>query len=149
MLLLLCLAPLAFMRFMGIVRCGASWVGRPPDGRPLYVGKAEDSLIARDLRTHFGSGHTGSSTLRRSFAALLAQHLDLHAHPLNTRKPERPANYGLSAAEDERLTLWMQSNLRPLNLAGVRTPWRGLVKSARSAMADQAQAWVGSSSDLG
>jgi GIY-YIG catalytic domain-containing protein len=61
-------------------------LGQPPDGRPLYVGKAEDSLIARDLRTHFGSGRTGSSTLRRSFAALLAQRLDLHAQPRNTRE---------------------------------------------------------------
>lgn len=46
-------------------------LGSPPDGQPLYVGKAEDSLVARDLRQHFTDGRTGSSTLRRSFAALL------------------------------------------------------------------------------
>ena len=34
-------------------------LGAPPDGRPLYVGKAEDSLVARDLRTPFGTGRTG------------------------------------------------------------------------------------------
>jgi hypothetical protein len=26
--------------------------GRQPDERPLYVGKAETSLVARDLKTH-------------------------------------------------------------------------------------------------
>jgi len=46
-------------------------LGDPPDGRPLYVGKAEDSLASRDLKTHLGNGRTGSSTVRRSFAALL------------------------------------------------------------------------------
>jgi len=30
-------------------------LGDPPDDRPLYVGKAEDSLVTRDLRTHFGA----------------------------------------------------------------------------------------------
>src|SRR5579859_3831532 len=46
-------------------------LGAPPDGRPLYLGKAEDSLASRDLKTHFGDGRTGQSTVRRSFAALL------------------------------------------------------------------------------
>jgi hypothetical protein len=52
-------------------------LGDPPDDRPLYVGKAEESLVSRDLKTHFGSGRTGSSTVRRSFAALLRGTLDL------------------------------------------------------------------------
>jgi hypothetical protein len=43
-------------------------LGEPPDGRPLYIGKAEDSLVTRDLKTHFGDGRTGQSTVRRSFA---------------------------------------------------------------------------------
>ena len=30
----------------------------PAADMPLYVGKAEDSLVARDLRTHFGDGRT-------------------------------------------------------------------------------------------
>lgn len=37
----------------------------------LYVGKAERSLAARDVRQHFGTGKTGRSTVRRTFAALL------------------------------------------------------------------------------
>ncbi|MGH2864053.1 MAG: GIY-YIG nuclease family protein, partial [Solirubrobacteraceae bacterium] len=61
----------------------AAWaelgLGVAPDSRPLYVGKAEDSLITRDVKTHFGDGRTGSSTVRRSIAALLASTLDLRA----------------------------------------------------------------------
>lgn len=46
-------------------------LGAPPDERPLYVGKAEDSLVTRDLSTHFGDPKpgkqsiTGRSTVRR------------------------------------------------------------------------------------
>lgn len=50
-------------------------LGAPPDGRPLYVGKAEHSLVDRDVKQHFGTGRTGSSTLRRSVAGLLRAHL--------------------------------------------------------------------------
>jgi hypothetical protein len=73
-------------------------LGAPPDSRPLYVGKAEDSLVSRDLKTHFTSGKTGSSTLRRSLAGLVANELDLHARPRNPANPERFANYGLAEA---------------------------------------------------
>lgn len=74
-------------------------LGEPPDFRPLYVGKAEDSLVRRDLRTHFKSGKTGSSTLRRSLAGLLAERLDLHARPRNLETPARFANYGLEEGQ--------------------------------------------------
>src|SRR5262245_24881024 len=37
---------------------------KPPDDRPLYVGKAEDSLVGRDLQMHFADGLTGFSTVR-------------------------------------------------------------------------------------
>lgn len=141
-------------------------LGAPPDDRPLYVGKAEDNLVARDLRTHFETGRTGSSTLRRSCAALLAQQLDLHAQPRNPKRPERYANYALAAGDDARLTGWMRGKLRlavwpkqrhcaladieqhilvrllpPLNLTGVKTPWTDQVKAARRALAEEARAW--------
>src|SRR5947209_1835678 len=89
---------------------GQLTLGEPPDDRPLYVGKAEDSLVTRDLRAHFGDGRTGSSTLRRSFAALLSDQLKLSAQPRNPANPERPANYGLPPAHDVWLTEWMQRN---------------------------------------
>jgi hypothetical protein len=148
----------------------AVWVelglGKPPDDRPLYVGKSESSLVARDLRQHFGDGRTGSSTLRRSFAALLSDRLDLHAIPRNPSKPAYFSNYGLSPADDARLTAWMRAKLRlatwpsdadthlatielqvirhwkpPLNLQGVTTPWSALMSARRASMATQARAW--------
>jgi hypothetical protein len=86
-------------------------LGKRPDERPLYVGKAESSLVSRDVDTHFGDGRTGSSTVRRSFAALLRAPLELEGRPRNPSKPERPANYGLSPDHDEKLTGWMRENL--------------------------------------
>jgi len=37
----------------------------------IYIGKAEKSLNSRDYKTHFSSGKSGSSTVRRSLGALL------------------------------------------------------------------------------
>jgi hypothetical protein len=143
-------------------------LGDPPDERPLYIGKAEDSLVSRDLATHFGNGRTGSSTVRRSFAALLREPLQLAARPRNPERPERFANYGLSPEHDERLTAWMREKLElavwpkpedcefallqveiallaqllpPLNLKDVITPWTAQLKTARAAMATQARTW--------
>ncbi len=144
-------------------------LGDPPDGRPLYVGKAEDSLVTRDLMTHFGDGRTGQSTVRRSFAALLHETLGLRGIPRNTAKPGYFSNYGLSAAHDAALTRWMREHLRlavwpkpveceftlgqvegalllelqpPLNLQGVVTSWMAQVKAARAVMAKEARAWA-------
>jgi hypothetical protein len=150
----------------------ATWrelgLGSPPDDRPLYIGKAEKSLAARDLGTHFGDGRTGSSTVRRSFAALLRNALDLRGIPRNPEKPERPANFGLSTEHDQALTAWMRRRLSlavwpkppecrslvtieravlerrrpPLNLQDVRTEWRAHVSGARSVMANDARQWA-------
>lgn len=151
----------------------ATWdelgLGKPPDRRPLYVGKAEDSLISRDLKTHFGDGRTGQSTVRRSFAALLHDARGLRGIPRNTSKPAYFANYGLSAAHDAALTRWMKERLElatwgkpvdcpfaletiervllaklmpPLNIKDVVTPWTGKVKAARAVMAAEARGWA-------
>lgn len=145
-------------------------LGDPPDDRPLYVGKAERSLAERDVRTHFSTGRTGSSTLRRSLAGLLADELGLEGRPRNLAHPESFANFGLEAKGDERLTRWMVAHLRlavwpapegavldvvetavlerllpPLNVAKVMTPWRSQVQSGRKRLAQQAKAWSASS----
>jgi hypothetical protein len=143
-------------------------LGVPPDDRPLYVGKAEDSMASRDLRTHFGNGRTGSSTLRRSLAALLADRLSLVPTPRNPAKPGYFASYGLEPESDERLTAWMREKLLlatwaadtseisldvgetqviraflpPLNLAKVQTPWSARVSAARAVMARRAERWT-------
>lgn len=143
-------------------------LGKPPDRRPLYVGKAEDSLISRDLKTHFGDGRTGQSTVRRSFAALLHDTLGLRGIPRNTAKPGYFSNYGLSAAHDATLTRWMRERLElatwgkpgdcaftlgqiegvllvelmpPLNLQGVVTPRTAKIRAARAVMAEEARTW--------
>jgi hypothetical protein len=141
-------------------------LGDPDDERPLYVGKSESNLADRDLRTHFGDGHTGSSTVRRSFAALLRESLGLRAIPRNPVKPDHFDRYALSPTDDAKLTRWMHEHLTiavwarhgdpdplaevekrilkawspPLNLTHVApTRLTALVKSARSAMADEAR----------
>ncbi|HCJ49555.1 MAG TPA: hypothetical protein DHW40_09550 [Microbacterium sp.] len=88
----------------------------PSPTQPLYIGKAEDSLVSRDLNSHFATNprskpRTGSSTVRRSFAALLRESLQLEAVPRNLANPERFANYALAPGGDERLNAWMHSRL--------------------------------------
>lgn len=88
----------------------------PATDLPLYVGKAEESLVSRDLNGHFATNpkstpRTGGSTVLRSFAALLHEALDLHAVPRNLAKPERFANYGLAEGGDARLNEWMHARL--------------------------------------
>jgi hypothetical protein len=151
----------------------ATWrqlgLGGPPDDRPLYVGKAEASLVSRDLNTHFRTGRTGHSSPRRSLAALLAEDLQLIAIPRRPHAPEaeRWANYALAPAGDARLTDWMRRRLKlavwsdpaplalgeletailghfapPLNLNKVAQPWSGQVRRARREMAEGARRWV-------
>lgn len=142
-------------------------LGAPPDGRPLYVGKAERSLVSRDVRTHFATGKTGSSTLRRSVGALLAADLQLTAQPRNLTNPERFANFAFEPEGDARLTAWMFEHLQlavwpspdgvvldqietavlsalqpPLNISKVATPWRPQVRTARNLLADGARRWT-------
>jgi hypothetical protein len=138
---------------------------RAYDGQPLYVGKAERSLNGRDVRTHFAVGKTGSSTVRRSLAALLLNKLALVAVPRNLAKPESSANFALDAESEVRLSAWMEQRLslatwskpadaildeietavvrrlRPLlNLDKVGEP-RQQLRGARRHMADIARAW--------
>ncbi|MDF9751532.1 GIY-YIG nuclease family protein [Arthrobacter sp. ES3-54] len=88
----------------------------PKPGSALYIGKSEDDLVSRELDTHFAASptkkpRTGSSTVRRSFAALLRDALDLHAVPRNPDKPSHFSNYGLTPVGDARLTAWMHERL--------------------------------------
>lgn len=135
------------------------------DGQPLYVGKAERSLNGRDVGIHFAAGKTGSSTVRRSLAALLVHELGLVAVPRNLIKPDGSANFGLDSDSEVRLSNWMEQRLElatwtkpegavldeiessvvrqlhpPLNLDKVGEP-RARLRAARKHMADTARAW--------
>ena len=84
---------------------------------PLYVGKSENNLLVREVFTHFNASatrkpSTGSSTVRRSFAALLRAELHLRAQPRNPAKPADFASYGLAGNGDFLLTSWMADNLK-------------------------------------
>jgi hypothetical protein len=151
----------------------------PPDSRPLYVGKAENTLASRDIAGHFGfrgrwtQSPTGSSTLRRSLAALLAVERGYHGMPRNVAKPGNFANYGLSEADDSDLSAWMRRRLRlaiwphdavlhldgiettvlqrlepPLNISKVITPWSDELKAARALLAAEARVWTASATRL-
>ncbi|MGW9738262.1 GIY-YIG catalytic domain-containing protein [Micrococcus sp. 140720015-1] len=82
-------------------------------GGLLYVGKAEKSLTRRDVRQHFGTGKTGWSTVRRSFAALLRDELGLVPVPRATASvtSTAPATFALTGESDLRLTTWMTRHL--------------------------------------
>jgi hypothetical protein len=135
------------------------------EGQPLYVGKAERSLNGRDVRTHFAVGKTGSSTVRRSLAALLVDELGLIAAPRNLARPDGSANFGLDEESEVRLSEWMMRRLTlatwnkadgvdvdeietevvrrlrpPLNLDKVGEP-RERLRRARKLMAETARAW--------
>ncbi len=136
---------------------------------PLYVGMSRSSLVTRELGQHFAidpevPARTGGSTVRRSFAALLREPLQLRGVPRNLDRPERPANYGLDQEGDARLTSWMHrtltlavwpmpaelplSQLEPLETDVIRawTPQlnirRNPVSVARQLLADDARAWI-------
>ncbi|MDN4489262.1 hypothetical protein QQX13_00290 [Demequina sp. SYSU T00068] len=135
----------------------------PVEGRPVYVGKAQKSLHARDVNQHWESGNTGWSTVRRSLAAILQAELGLVPAPRNQTLPLRAANYGLTADSEERLTAWMVEHLSmsfwvwdgeglgdvetrvirhlepPLNLVKSLHPSRAL-KAARARLAEQLRA---------
>jgi hypothetical protein len=83
---------------------------------PLYIGKAEESFVSRDLKDHFAAvpgstARTGGSTVRRSFAALLRKSLDLQGVPRNLENPGYFSAYSLAADGDARLTAWMHERL--------------------------------------
>jgi len=78
----------------------------------LYVGKSESSLRDRDLGTHFNSGTTGRSTLRRTFGAILKEPLQLRAVPRGGENDtNRFRNYKFDDESEEKLTHWMRNHL--------------------------------------
>jgi hypothetical protein len=133
----------------------------PDQGRdPIYVG-ISSNLSQRGDETHFRSGESGFSTLRRSLGALLKDELRLSAQPRGTgSSPQNYRCYRFDDAGEERLTAWMRSHLRvgiaavddpeavetelillgqpPLNLTKWANPHRAEIKALRKACVDEA-----------
>ena len=80
-------------------------------GDIIYVG-ISSNLKQREFDTHFTSGKSGFSTLRRSLGAILKGELQLECFPRSSGKAEsNVTNYKFDPAGEQRLTLWMAENL--------------------------------------
>jgi hypothetical protein len=127
---------------------------------PIYVGMSSN-LTQRGDETHFRSGESGFSTLRRSLGALVKEELRLSAQPRGTgSSPQNYRCYRFDDVGEERLTDWMRDHLRvgiapienpetvegelialaepPLNLTRWPNPHRAVIKALRKACADEA-----------
>ena len=49
----------------------------------IYIGKTESSQEKRDAKTHFTTGKTGSSTVRKSIGSILCSQMNLKPIPRN------------------------------------------------------------------
>ena len=80
------------------------------DGDIIYIGKTNTSAKRRVLKTHFKSGRTGSSTLRRSLGAILRNELTLKPIP-RSLVDGRVRDYKFIIESENKLTEWMINNL--------------------------------------
>jgi hypothetical protein len=132
-----------------------------PGGRPIYVG-ISGNLAQREFDTHFASGQSGFSTLRRSLGALLIDQLQLRPRPRGSGASDTNyRNYRFDDQGENRLSQWMTANLRvgiqpvrspkeierqlialacpPLNLTHWSNPDTPTIKAARRACVDAAR----------
>ncbi len=85
----------------------------PNDNEIIYLGKTESSQEKRDAKTHFKSGKTGSSTLRKTIGSLLKTTYKLKPIPRNKTdfSKKRFGHFRFDDKSEEILTKWMQNNL--------------------------------------
>lgn len=85
----------------------------PQNHEIIYLGKTESSQLARDKNTHFTSGKTGSSTLRRSFGSMLRTQYDLQPIPRGEADilKQRTSHFKFNDHSEELLSNWMRDNL--------------------------------------
>lgn len=79
----------------------------------IYIGKTESSHERRDAKTHFTSGKTGSSTVRKSIGAILREYENLIPIPRNNTdySKERNSHFKFDDPSEEIITNWMINNL--------------------------------------
>lgn len=79
----------------------------------IYIGKTESSQEARDAKTHFTTGKTGSSTVRKSIGSLLCSIQNLKSIPRNNTDYQkgRFSHFKFDTLSEEIITAWMKNNL--------------------------------------
>jgi len=84
-----------------------------PKDEIVYIGKTESSQKKRNAQTHFKSGKTGSSTVRKSFGSILKDKLSLIPVPRNDSdfSKGRLSHFKFDEDSETKLTGWMKSNL--------------------------------------
>ncbi len=81
-------------------------------GLIIYIGKTLSSQQSRDADTHFKSGKSGSSTLRRSIGALLREEMNFNPIPRGSGKTTKDTtNYRFDDSSEKALSEWMHTNL--------------------------------------
>lgn len=79
----------------------------------IYIGKTESSQNKRNSKTHFKTGKTGSSTVRKSIGSLLFIIDDSKPIPRNETDYEsgRFSHFKFELDSEEKITKWMKNNL--------------------------------------
>ena len=79
----------------------------------IYIGKTLKSQKSRDADTHFKTGKTGSSTIRKTFGCLLHEQFNLIPIPRSQSDidKKRYAHFKFDNQSEEKLTKWMETNL--------------------------------------
>lgn len=79
----------------------------------IYIGKTESSQEKRDAKTHFTTGKTGSSTVRKSIGSILCAQENLNPIPRNDTdyKKGRFSHFQFDNSSEIKITNWMENNL--------------------------------------
>lgn len=79
----------------------------------IYIGKTESSQEKRDSKTHFTTGKTGSSTVRKSFGSILFAQESLKPIPRNDSDyaKGRFSHFKFDNASEIKITDWMKKNM--------------------------------------
>lgn len=84
-----------------------------PDHQIVYIGKTLRSQKNRNANTHFKTGETGSSTVRKSIGSLLSQFEKMN--PIIRSQTDvaknRKSHFKFDWPSEEKITKWMDANL--------------------------------------
>ena len=79
----------------------------------IYIGKTESSQEKRDAKTHFTTGKTGNSTVRKSIGSILCTNENLKPIPRNDNdyNEGRFSHFMFDEPSEKIITDWMENNL--------------------------------------